>query len=248
MTILDADSRLVHTGSCFWEDQTMKKRLGSAALVFALLLVTAQAARADLVLELKAANYDPAAGVWTDSSGNGNDALGLVSPPALTPGATLNGSPVVTFDGTNSLTLQPGITADGFTCFAYVRPNPGDSRTIVGGGTGAFQYRIGGDGFGDKQEVLRRNLVRYGESTSPVSTTDFSIISIAFGNSTFRVAEGNDGTPKGPFTSPTNLIGAASGPNEFYSGDIAEIRIYNTVLGDTDRAAIEEEIRLTYEM
>src|SRR5713226_8553714 len=198
----------------------MRKHLGKTAVVLCLLLVATPAVRADKVLELKAANYDPNAGVWSDSSGNGNDAIGLVSPPALTAGQTLNGSAVVTFDGTNSLTLSPGVTADGFTCFAYVRPNPGDSRTIVGGGTGSFQYRVGGDGFGDKQEVLRRNQVRFGESTSPVSTTDFSIISIAFGNSTFRVAEANDGTPKGPFSSATNLIGAASGnpPNESYNG------------------------------
>jgi hypothetical protein len=32
--------------------------------------------RADEVLELKAANYDPVAGIWHDSSGNGNDASG----------------------------------------------------------------------------------------------------------------------------------------------------------------------------
>jgi hypothetical protein len=57
----------------------------------------------------------------------------------------------------------------------------------------------------------------------------------------------NDGTPRTLFYAPTNMIGAASGPGEFYSGDIAEIRIYNTVLSDTDRATIEEQIRKTYE-
>jgi hypothetical protein len=202
---------------------------------------------ADEVLELKAANYDPVAAVWSDSSGNGNDAMGLVSPPSLTPGQTPNGSAVVTFDGTNFLSLTPGISSAGFTCFAYVRPMPGDSRTIVGGGTGAFQYRVGGDGFGDKQEVLQRNLVRLGESTTDVSTSNFSIISIAYGASAFRLAEADDGTPRGVFSAPTNLIGAASGPNEFYRGDIAEIRIYNQVLSEADRATIEEQIRKTYE-
>src|SRR5438132_6511846 len=169
------------TGPFFREEKVMTKHLGKATLISCLLLVLTPAVRADKVLELKAANYDPNAGVWSDSSGNGNDAIGLVSPPALTPGQTLNGSAVVTFDGTNSLTLSPGITANGFTCFAYVRPNPGDSRTMVGGGTGSFQYRIGGDGFGDKQEVLRRNQVRFGESTTEVSTPSVSIISVTTG-------------------------------------------------------------------
>jgi hypothetical protein len=161
-------------GSIMW------KHLGRSALIFSLLLFSELAVQADEVLELKAANYDPSTGIWKDSSSSGNDATGLVAPPALTPAQTLNGSAVVTFDGTNFLTLTPGISSTGFTCFAYVRPMPGDSRTIVGGGTGSFQYRVGGDGFGDKQEVLQRNLVRLGESTTDVSTSNFSIISIAF--------------------------------------------------------------------
>jgi hypothetical protein len=226
----------------------MRRHLATAVLGFALAFVITPALCADEVLELKAANYDPSTGIWSDSSGNGNDAMGLVSPPSLTTGQTPNGSSVVTFSGTNFLSLSPGISSGGFTCFAYVRPMPGDSRTIVGGGTGSFQYRVGGDGFGDKQEVLQRNLVRLGESMTDVSTSNFSIISIAYGGAAFRLAEANDGTPQHTlFTAATNLIGAASGPNEFYSGDIAEIRIYNTVLGDADRATIEEEIRKTYE-
>jgi hypothetical protein len=227
----------------------MRRHLGRAVLVFALAFVTLPALRADEVLELKVANYDPSTGIWSDSSGNGNDAMGLVSPPSVTTGQTPNGSAVVTFDGTNFLTLNPGISATGFTCFAYVRPMPGDSRTIVGGGTGAFQYRIGGDGFGDKQEVLQRNLVRLGESTTDVSTSSFSIISIAFaaGGGAFRLAEADDGMPRTLFYAATNMVGAASGPGEFYSGDIAGIRIYNAVLSDADRATIEEQIRKTYE-
>lgn len=227
----------------------MRKHLGSCALVCAIVLVTASAVRADKILELKAANYDPCANVWSDSSGNGNDAVGTTSPPFLSPGQTPNGSPVVTFIGANFLTMTPGLSSVGFTCFAYVRPNSGDSRTIVGGGTGSFQYRVGGDGFGDKQEVLQRNLVRIAVSTTDVSTSDFSIISIAYsgGGGPFRLAKANDGSLPMYFYAATNLIGAASGPNEFYSGDIAEIRVYNTILSETERAAIEEEIRQTYE-
>lgn len=227
----------------------MQKYLSRAGIIVGLLLGMASTVCADEVLELKSANYDPIAGVWSDSSGLGNDALVTTSSPSLTPGATKNGSAVVTFDGTNFLMLTPGISASGFTCFAYVRPNPGDSRTIVGGGTGSFQYRIGGDGFGDKQEVLQRNLVRLGESTTDVSTTDFSIISVTYagGGGSFRLAEAGDGAPRNLFYAATNLVGAASGPGEFYNGDIAEIRIYNTVLSDADRATIEEQIRQTYE-
>jgi hypothetical protein len=229
----------------------MRKHLGTVALVFFVLLATLPALHADEVLELKAANFDPVAGIWHDSSGNGNDASAGV-PPVLTPGQTLNGSAVVTFDGaTTFLMMNPGISAGAFTCFAYLRPMPGDSRTIMGGGTGSFQYRIGGDGFGDSQEVLQRNLVRLGVSNTQLDTTSgaFSLISITYAGTpgTFRLAETDDGTPGFVFFSPTNMIGAASGPGEFYLGDIAEIRIYNEVMSDTDRATIEEAIRTTYE-
>jgi hypothetical protein len=44
----------------------MRKHLGSTALVCVLLLATTAVVRADKVLELKAANYDPNAGVWSD--------------------------------------------------------------------------------------------------------------------------------------------------------------------------------------
>jgi hypothetical protein len=128
---------------------------------------------------------------------------------------------------------------------------PGDSRTIVGGDSGSFQYRIGGDGFGDVQEVLQRNLVRLGVSNTNLDTSGatFSNISVTYSGApgTFRIGEAGDGSPGNIFYSPTNLVGAASGPNEFYAGDIAEIRIYNTVLSDADRATIEEQIRQTYE-
>lgn len=69
----------------------------------------------------------------------------------------------------------------------------------------------------------------------------------AGGGGTFRLAEATDGAPENIFSAPTNLIGAASGPGEFYLGDIAEIRIYNEILSDADRATIEERIRTTYE-
>jgi hypothetical protein len=227
----------------------MRKYLGRLASVFALVFVTMPVLQAHEVLELKAANYDAITGVWRDSSGNGNDAIGLDSPPSLTHGQTPNGSAVVTFNGTNFLTLTHSISAAGFTCFAYVRPTPGDSRTIVGGRTGSFQYRIGGDGFGDKQEVLQRNVQRLGESTTDVSTSRFSIISSAYAGvgGPFRLGEADDGTPRILFYAPIILVGAASGPAEFYIGDIAEIRIYNEILSDTDRAAIEEQVRKTYE-
>src|SRR5260370_34541416 len=86
-----------------WEGKIMRKHLGRGTLVFYLLLITTPAVWADKVLELKAANYNPCTFVWSDTSGNGNDATATFSPPTLNPGQTPNGSAVVTFDVTNWL-------------------------------------------------------------------------------------------------------------------------------------------------
>jgi hypothetical protein len=237
----------------------MTKDLCGAAFLFSSLLLIPSAVLAQPqqfeVLELKAANYDPVAGIWHDSSGNGNDAIALVSAPALTPGQTLNGSAVVTFDGaTTYLTLTTGISSGNFTCVASVRHSQPAVNTIVGGNTGAFQYRIGGN-FQGQQEVLVRNIVNLAHSTTIVDPTVFSTVSVGLSspivNYTFRLDETDDPTIASPqFSAPTDTIGAApsgSSVGEFYGGDIAEIRLYNTVLSETDRAAVEEEIRTTYE-
>src|SRR5438270_9944507 len=111
--------RVSVTTPLFWREEDMGKYLASAVFVFALILGIMPALQAHELLELKAANYNPFTGVWRDSSGNGNDAIGLVSPPSFTHGQTPNGSAVATFDGTNFLYLTQGISATGFTCFAY---------------------------------------------------------------------------------------------------------------------------------
>ncbi len=141
-----------------------------------------------------------------------------MSPPSLTPGQTLNGSPVVTFDGTNFLTLTSGISSPTFTCFAYVRPAPVGINTIVGGRTGSFQYRIRGN-FQGQQEVLVRNLVNLGHSNTIVDTTVFSTVSVAIGPvATFRLNEAGDGSANNQFSAATDMIGAASGPNDSIPG------------------------------
>ena len=65
----------------------MKKQLARSAVILSLILTSTAPVRADKVLELKSANYNPNTGIWSDSSGNANDAVGG-NPPALIPNQT----------------------------------------------------------------------------------------------------------------------------------------------------------------
>jgi hypothetical protein len=237
------------------EGELPMARLRNALFLLAFLVaaLTPQVASADLILQLKSSDYNASTGVWLDSSGAMNDASqsNTVRRPTLVAGQTSNGSPVVRFDGTEFLNLTSGITSSAFTIFAYVRPSElGDgSRSIVSGAGGSFQYRIGGDGHGTVQEALRRELANLGHSDTALSATGFNNINLAIDGSggTFRFNGTSDGTSSGGiFNSPTTFIGAANRPDEFFRGDIAEIRIYNTVLTADQRFAIEQELNTTY--
>lgn len=218
----------------------------SAALLFAGI----SNAPAALVLQLQAQNYNPATGTWTATVGSNALQATTANRPALGAGQTINASPAVQFDGTDFLTLGTPIpnSASGYTAFAYLRtPNSAVARTIFAGGNGSFQYRIGGDGLNLRQQNLRRGQVNLAGSSTDLSTTAFnninSSITSGAGGSIFRLNGNPDGTDTDPgaFTADITQIGAGSGPNEFFVGDIAEIRIYDSILTLAERQAVETQ-------
>lgn len=208
-----------------------------------------------LLLDLQAANYNPTTGLWTDSSGNNDNASSLAgSRPTLVSGVTPNGSAAVNFTSGEFLTLTSSIaespSGNGFTVFTYEASNgDGNSKTIVsGGGTGGgFQYRVGGDGAGEVQEVLRQSQANLGHSNTALGTT-FHLIDVAANSSgaAFRTDGAGDGTASGSaFGTPLSSIGTANG-GEFYVGDIAEIRVYAGVLSSTDILSVEAQMRAEF--
>jgi len=225
------------------------KTLVTSIVVFVLLSAYASAG---LILELKAANYNPATGVWTDTSGMNNHATqsNLSYRPALVPNMTLNGSPALYFDGVNDyLQLTNNISIEGFTIFAYVRPAADtDYGAIVGGGVGCPEYRINKNTL--IQDLGKGGQAGVGSSMTGLSTTEFSVIDvrkIAGGGGSFRLNFADDGSFGGTitFSSPINQIGRVSfGSQDRFKGYICEIRIYNDVT--VDRLAVEQDIWNTY--
>ena len=224
------------------------------AVAMASLVTITSPVSAALVLKLEAANYDPSTGAWSDTSGNSNHATQgtTTNRPGLVANQSANGSSVVRFDGAGdflNLTspISPASAADGFTAFAYLRPYTAASpRTIFSGTVGSLQYRVSGSG---AQQLVRTYQANLG-SGSVLSTSDFSNINAQVNNAggSFRLNGAADGSATASsFTAPITNIGRNDqGNNEFFAGDIAEIRIYNTQLTLPQVQAVEAELNAAY--
>lgn len=128
----------------------MRNLLGAWAPVVAaaVVLASADAASASLVLQVRAQDYNAATGAVVTPFGPDLTQTDPTRRPALIPGATPNGSSALRFDGGDVLVTDSIVTSgtNEYTFFAYLRPNDNSSAaTIISGGAGSPQYRIGGD-------------------------------------------------------------------------------------------------------
>ena len=217
--------------------------------------VTSQTAQAQTPLvQFKAANYNAGSGLWTDSSGNNNNAQASGTYPTLAATASPNGSPAVVFNGANQLQLTTGIPTNvSYTIFAFIKPSVGAGPyALCGGAAGAFEYRINNS----KQNVLRQQQLDLGSETTAMSTTAFSLIDATVtttgtaANGTFRLNGANDGTnvPSSlGFPATINAIGArAAVGGENFSGSVCEIDIYSGILTPTQITNIEAALTAAY--
>lgn len=223
---------------------------------------------ATLLAQYEASNYNATTGVWTDSSGNGYTATSAgTTAPTVATGVTPNGSNAVDFSGTQWLTISNGTTGisatgNAFTVFAFVSvDSAAGSYGIVGsaknppnfGSNLAYSLIVAADG------TFRQNASRSaeigGHSLGVVghASDEFVNINTAANASgaTFRL-NGADDTNKteASFNDagyPLTSLGAArpDGTAKF-SGQIAEVRIYQGLLSDEDRISIESELQAAY--
>ena len=221
-------------------------------------LATVSASPTPLV-DYKAANYNPITGVWTDLSGNGNNATVPVgaTAPTLMANATPNGSSVVSFVSSSPgeyLDIATGLPAgSGYTVLAFAEPTEAFylDDNPVGGPVGALTYFIGPTS-GTNYQRLGNGGTTFGVSNTGVPTTSFSMIGVAtdnVGNATFYFNGSADGTTTGsdPFTSPINLIGARGATaTGFFIGNIAELQIYSGVLTANDVQTVNQSFINSY--
>ena len=230
----------------------VKNTIGVAALLLLAVLDTGQQAQAQtLLLQLKASNYNPTTGFWTNSVGP--NAQAITPYPTLTAHATTNGSPAVVFNGANPMTLASSLSdgGNGFTVFAYTKPAAGGAAyALLGGANGSFEYRI----YNTKQDALRQSTQDLGSETTALSTTAFSLIDATASTSggAFRlngVADGTSSAASANFSPPISAIGGrtgTSGGGENFSGSISEIDIYSGILSPASIANVEAQLTASY--
>jgi Chitobiase/beta-hexosaminidase C-terminal domain/Concanavalin A-like lectin/glucanases superfamily len=200
--------------------------------------------------------------LWSDQSGNGNNAGQGTSAiqPTLTTGA-VNGLPAISFNGTSQF-LQFGSGFANFTSGAsiFVVINPattGTYQTWLEFGNASSNY-FGVEGINTAGAAAF--YVYNGTSGSSVTATSALTASqyqltesIYNGSNTGTVY--TNGVQKGSSTSlltapnasrTSNYLGQFGGGSAYFHGQIAEILVYNTALSASQRAGVESYIYSKY--
>jgi hypothetical protein len=224
------------------------KRLGLMVCAGLAVPTFADRAHGALVLQLQAANYNAASGVWTDTSGNGDNATySGSSTPTVVTGATPNGSAAVSLTGTGSLVLSSAISdAGGWTLFTYAIPVDGSGRNAFTGGSASNALEW--DVYGHQDDFLKEYTADVAHGTGTVSTSVFSLMDLAVSpsGSSFNLNGASDGTGSGASFTNITRIGNNEGGGDGFSGKIAEIDIYNSVLTAPQIAAVEAQLTASY--
>jgi hypothetical protein len=206
-----------------------------------------------------------AVSIWPDSSGNGDDATQAYSSqcPTFATGA-VSGLPVVRFDSARQTYLAfPPPVADDFTILCVFQ-----SRQGLGAGT--FYYQGAGLVSGEVANVVNDFgicLFANGSICAGTGNPDTAVTSgtgyndgrphiLTFtrkrstGGIRLYVDGGLAGVATGgmqTLTAPPQLVlGAQQTLLNFLTGDIAEVKVYNAVLSDSDRVADESSLRCKY--
>lgn len=185
---------------------------------------------------------------WDDESGNARhvtQATGANQPTYRT--AVLNGKPVLRFDGSTDY-MDVAFTA-------LAQPN---TIFLVAKSTGAVTNRQAFDSQRGGIDTARNTLyasgggfwAMYGGGAEVVSSTSVDAAAVQItglfngGSSVLRrdgaqIASGNSGTQG----CGGIRVGSYNGSSNFWSGDVAEILVYNAALSSTDRDSVEAYLR-----
>jgi hypothetical protein len=198
---------------------------------------------------------------WPDLSGNGNDAS-QTNPPAqpVYAASALNGLPVVRFNAASSNYLAlPRPVQDDFTIFCVFRSTQGyGSGTLYYQGAGLINGEVAGVTTDFGTCLFANGQIAAGTGNPDVavdSTPGFNdgqphVLSFKRIESIGEVDLYVDGVFMGTTTGTTSplqapqrlVLGAQQTLTYFLTGDIAEIKIYDSALGDTDRASEENTL------
>ncbi len=195
---------------------------------------------------------------WADQSGNGNDASqGTATYQPTVVSNSLNGLPVIHFDGNYNMMVLPtstdlGIQSSPYEFFIVARPTADATYGHVyfllsGGSYEQFEYHLVSTGNARFIPNSGNYLDKSGDYTDGAAHIFAGRASSTGGS--VRV----DGVDGAVFTSDLtssdtgNLcLGARQFSTFFFNGDIAEVIVYNRVLSPSERTQVEQYLATRY--
>jgi hypothetical protein len=190
---------------------------------------------------------------WHDRSGNGNDATPGHAPVFKT--GILNGKPVVRFDGVITLLQTAGLvvsTSQPSTVYAVVIPRARPASYapvyIDGVASNSTGFRMVLATSGSTWGTYNGSDVNAGTGLVTNSPYLLGMLLDGSGNGAFRTNGATDGTWAGGSSGSglgVDRIGA-DGSGRFAQVDIAEILLYDSALGSTDRDNVESYLNSKY--
>ena len=197
--------------------------------------------------------------LWRDYSGSANDATPAGTGPLLATNAQ-NAEPVARFSGAEDLAMPNdpvgGLSAYTIVAVARRDASVGTGSAVIGlrdSGTTGCQLDFSGTLEDRPRFVVRDSDAMAGAVLSPTPRADMVVITGARSGPivTLRVNGTLVGTATGEFTGTfpwtdhgVGSIVAAS--DLFFGGEIAELVVYEGILGETDLSAVEQHLAAKY--
>ena len=185
---------------------------------------------------------------WNDKSGNSRHVVQATGAQQPDRSATYGARTAVRFTASNSNVLRPGASAtvnQPITLFAVAARSSGsgsaNARIIASfSGTG-FQLLIGEGALGS----LYAGTAFVTQGSAPSAGVLHQISAIANGASSQVWGNGTAGTAgnAGSNSLALSTVGASGNNTNYLQGDIAEVIVYDSALGTTDRQAVETYLK-----
>ncbi len=193
---------------------------------------------------------------WNDLSGNGNNAVQSTSAnqPTLVSNS-MNGNPVIRFNGTNSKLTLPtsatlGIQSNPYEMFIVGKSSSSNVQFLIAcGATEQFEYHLNGS---SGARFIPITSTYIDEGTAGAFTDGNAHIFSARASATggaVRVDGTDGGTSSGNILSSNSgalQLGVRSDGTYYLNGDIAEVILYNTNLSTSDRSTVEHYLADRY--
>ena len=188
---------------------------------------------------------------WPDQSGLGSDATqsDATRRPTFRANA-VNGRPAVRFDGVDDVldAGELGLYTEGQTVFVVARTNAAQNQVLVGQHAGALNgsWYFAETSGGLRYTIINSADVRVDNDVPEQAAGDFGVWVARYDGSALRIFA--NGMPVGRPAEQSGAIkddnrhvyvGSYAGPGWTFSGDIAEVLVYDRALGTTERLAIE---------